>query len=175
MIKFQSAFSKRIKMMLACGTLVALTSAASQAAVTRSLPLPSGTPSADEIIDQVTLKEMPPEDSEQPTDEERLAVISALRDSVKLARTKIKGSGARTVLRRLSHREYENTLATLFDRFERPAGVPGGIVEHAGLLLGMEVHMILIDRHGGESIGPDASFGKGFGPLQDLAHLRRIP
>ena len=71
---------------------------------------------ADEIIDQVTLKEMPPEDSEQPTDEERLAVVTALRNSIELARKKIKGAGARTVMRRLSNREYENTLAALFDR-----------------------------------------------------------
>lgn len=71
---------------------------------------------ANEIIDQVTLKEMPPEDSEQPTDEERLAVVTALRNSIELARKKIKGTGARTVMRRLSNREYENTLAALFDR-----------------------------------------------------------
>ena len=35
----------------------------------------------DEVIDQVTLKQMPPEDSEQPTDEERLALLSVLRSS----------------------------------------------------------------------------------------------
>ncbi len=71
---------------------------------------------ADEIIDQVTLKEMPPEDSEQPTDKERLAVVRALRNSIESSRKKIKGAEARTVMRRLSNREYENTLAALFDR-----------------------------------------------------------
>ncbi len=71
---------------------------------------------AKEIIDQVTLREMPPKEADQPTDEERLAVIRALRDSLALAHGKIESSDALTVMRRLSNREYENTLATLFDR-----------------------------------------------------------
>ena len=72
--------------------------------------------SAKEIIDQVTLKEMPPKKADQPSEEERLAVIRALRDGVASARGKIESTGARTVMRRLSNREYEQTLATLFDR-----------------------------------------------------------
>ncbi|MEO2017785.1 MAG: DUF1592 domain-containing protein [Fuerstiella sp.] len=71
---------------------------------------------ADEIIDQVTLRKMPPEDAEQPTDEQRLNLVGALRDSIQEARSRFESSGARTVMRRLSNREYENTLATLFDR-----------------------------------------------------------
>ncbi|MCG8602410.1 MAG: DUF1592 domain-containing protein [Verrucomicrobiales bacterium] len=71
---------------------------------------------ADEIIDQVTLKEMPPKDAEQPDDEERLAVIRALRQSIEAARDKFESTGARTVLRRLSSREYENTIEALFGR-----------------------------------------------------------
>lgn len=72
--------------------------------------------SAKEIIDQVTLKEMPPKKADQPGDEERLEVLRALRDGVASARGKIESTGARTVMRRLSNREYEQTLATLFDR-----------------------------------------------------------
>nr|WP_286764641.1 DUF1592 domain-containing protein [Rhodopirellula sp. UBA1907] len=70
----------------------------------------------DEIIDQVTLKTMPPEDSEQPTDEERLALLQELRSSVAEARGQFEGSTGRTVMRRLSNREYEVTLAALFGR-----------------------------------------------------------
>lgn len=70
----------------------------------------------DEIIDQVTLGNMPPEDSEQPTDEERLKLIGVLRESIQEARSRFESSGSRTVMRRLSNREYENTLATLFGR-----------------------------------------------------------
>lgn len=71
---------------------------------------------ADEIVDQVTLKEMPPLEADQPSDDERIAVIEALRESLHDAREQLQSSGGRTVLRRLSHREYENTLAVLFDR-----------------------------------------------------------
>ncbi|WP_442510031.1 DUF1592 domain-containing protein [Novipirellula sp. SH528] len=71
---------------------------------------------ADEIIDSVTLKLMPPEDADQPSDEQRLALLSVLRNSIAEARENFKSSGGRTVMRRLSNREYENTLATLFDR-----------------------------------------------------------
>ena len=72
--------------------------------------------SAKDIIDQVTLKEMPPKKADQPTDEERIAVVRALREGTAAARSKLESSGSRTVMRRLSSREYENTLATLFGR-----------------------------------------------------------
>ncbi|WP_246112674.1 DUF1592 domain-containing protein [Allorhodopirellula solitaria] len=72
--------------------------------------------SADEMIDQVTLKIMPPEDAEQPTDEERVDFVSQLRQEIEHTRDRFESSGGRTVMRRLSNREYENTLATLFDR-----------------------------------------------------------
>ncbi|MGI9472837.1 MAG: DUF1592 domain-containing protein [Rubripirellula sp.] len=71
---------------------------------------------ADEVIDQVTLKLMPPEDAEQPDDDERLALVAELRECIEQARDQFEGTGGRTVMRRLSNREYEKTLATLFDR-----------------------------------------------------------
>ena len=71
---------------------------------------------ARDIIDQLTLREMPPKKSEQPTDEERLAVIRSLRDGTTAAEMALQSTGSRTVLRRLSNREYENTLAALFGR-----------------------------------------------------------
>lgn len=72
---------------------------------------------AKDIIDQLTLGEMPPPKAKQhPTDDERLAVIRALREGIATARHKLESTAARTVLRRLSNREYENTLATLFGR-----------------------------------------------------------
>ncbi|TWU50826.1 hypothetical protein Poly51_41190 [Rubripirellula tenax] len=85
---------------------------------TLHLPLTTETQliTADEIIDQMTLKQMPPLDVEQPTDAERLAIIETLRGCIADAGEHRKKSGGRTVLRRLSHREYENTLAVLFDR-----------------------------------------------------------
>jgi hypothetical protein len=82
--------------------------------------LPLGTVSeliaAKDIVDQLTLREMPPKKSDQPDDAERLAVIRALRGGIAAARGKLESTAARTVMRRLSNREYENTLATLFGR-----------------------------------------------------------
>lgn len=71
---------------------------------------------ADEIVDQVTLRLMPPEDALQPDVKEQLALTKSLRNAMADARVKLESTGGRTVMRRLSHREYENTLATLFDR-----------------------------------------------------------
>ena len=71
---------------------------------------------ARDMIDELTLREMPPKKATQPSDEERLAAIRALRDATAAAESSLQGSGSRTVLRRLSSREYESTLATLFGR-----------------------------------------------------------
>ena len=72
---------------------------------------------AKDIVDQLTLREMPPGKAKaQPSDDERLAVIRVLRESIAAARGTIERTAARTVMRRLSNREYENTLATLFGR-----------------------------------------------------------
>jgi hypothetical protein len=71
---------------------------------------------ARDIIDQLTLKEMPPKKADQPKDDERIAMIQALRDGTVTAHAKFQSTGSRTVMRRLSSREYENTLAVLFGR-----------------------------------------------------------
>lgn len=73
--------------------------------------------SAREIIDAIALKEMPPKKAtDQPSGEERLAILRVLREGTRAARGVVEKSGAHTALRRLSSREYENTLATLFGR-----------------------------------------------------------
>ncbi|MEI6714432.1 MAG: DUF1588 domain-containing protein [Verrucomicrobiota bacterium] len=69
-----------------------------------------------EIIDQLTLKEMPPKKADHPTDDERLNLLRILREGTVSARDKITSTGSRTVMRRLSSREYENTIAALFGR-----------------------------------------------------------
>jgi len=85
---------------------------------TFTLPLKSQADlvAAKDIIDQITLKEMPPKKAVQPTDAERLAAARALRDGTEAAWGRLSSSGSATVLRRLSSREYENTLAVLFGR-----------------------------------------------------------
>jgi hypothetical protein len=71
---------------------------------------------ADEIIDQLTLKLMPPPEASQPSEKQRIATIETLRRGIGDVRETLESSGGRTVMRRLSNREYENTLATLFNR-----------------------------------------------------------
>ncbi len=71
---------------------------------------------AKDIVDQLTLKEMPPKKALQPTDDERLKMLRLVRGAISDARNKFQSAGARTVIRRLSSREYENTIATLFGR-----------------------------------------------------------
>ncbi len=71
---------------------------------------------AKEIIDQLTLREMPPKKADQPSEEQRIAIIRALRAAMDDARGRIDSPDAHTVIRRLSNREYENTLETLFGR-----------------------------------------------------------
>lgn len=82
------------------------------------LPLekPEDLIAAKEIVDQITLKEMPPKKSDQPTDDERLFLVRELRSAIRDARECLGGGGGRTVMRRLSNREYEITLETLFGR-----------------------------------------------------------
>lgn len=78
---------------------------------------------AKEIVDQVTLKEMPPKKADQPSVEERLQLVRAVRAGMKEARGKIDSTGGSTVIRRLSSREYENTLETLFGRSVETLGL----------------------------------------------------
>lgn len=94
---------------------------------TFTLPLKSESDlvAAKEIIDQIVLREMPPKKAVQPTDEERLAMVRMLREGSEAARGKITSTGASTVMRRLSSREYENTLATLFGRRVDTLGLTG--------------------------------------------------
>lgn len=83
-----------------------------------ALPLQSAADliEARDIIDQLTLKEMPPKKADQPSEDERLAMVRALRDGTVAAHGRLQSTGSRTVMRRLSSREYENTLAVLFGR-----------------------------------------------------------
>ena len=66
-----------------------------------------------EIIDQITLGTMPPKEMEQPADDVRVSVIRALSTSLQSMRQQTASTGGRTVLRRLSQREYRNTISDL--------------------------------------------------------------
>ena len=66
-----------------------------------------------EIVDQLNLGEMPPDDEKQPTEAERLAVIETITNGIVHAREKFSGIGNHTVLRRLNKFEYTNTISDL--------------------------------------------------------------
>ncbi|MBT3840883.1 MAG: DUF1592 domain-containing protein [Verrucomicrobia bacterium] len=66
-----------------------------------------------EIVDQLNLGEMPPEDEEQPTQEERLAAVKSMTEAIAGAREKFAGVGRHTTLRRLNKVEYQKTISDL--------------------------------------------------------------
>lgn len=67
-----------------------------------------------EIIDQLTVGEMPPKKAPQPAAAEKSALIAALRSQVVLAGEKLHSTSGKSVLRRLNRREYRNTVGDLF-------------------------------------------------------------
>ena len=60
--------------------------------------------SAREIINEITLKEMPPKKADQPTDEERTAMLSALRGGLKSARSMVEKAGSHPAMRAIGWR-----------------------------------------------------------------------
>ena len=66
-----------------------------------------------EIVDQLTLKTMPPEESNQPSQQDRIQAIHSLTQILSEMRAKSSSTGRQTVLRRLSRREYRNTVSDL--------------------------------------------------------------
>lgn len=69
--------------------------------------------SLQDAIDQLTLRSMPPEDSDQPTTKERLTAIDGLTERLSKMREVTTSTSGQTVLRRLSRREYKRTVADL--------------------------------------------------------------
>ena len=66
-----------------------------------------------DIVDQLNLGEMPPEDSDQPSRDERRRAIRALNQQIRRYHAERDGTGGRPVLRRLNSREYRHTIRDL--------------------------------------------------------------
>ena len=66
-----------------------------------------------EIVDQLNLSSMPPEDQPQPAAAERTKLISHLTAQVTAAHAKLHASGGHSVLRRLNSWEYRQTIGDL--------------------------------------------------------------
>lgn len=67
-----------------------------------------------DILDQLNLGEMPPEDEKQPTTDERRRMVAWLTANISSYHATHKSQSAGTVLRRLNAREYRNTIRDLF-------------------------------------------------------------
>lgn len=66
-----------------------------------------------DILDQLNLGAMPPEDEQQPTISERQRVVELLSERLKAYQSQLAATTNETVLRRLSAREYRNTIRDL--------------------------------------------------------------
>ena len=80
----------------------------------------------DDVLLQLELRQMPPPEADQPTPAERQGVVSALRQGLASVRERFGKQTVHSPLRRLSYREYENTLATLMDRRVDTLGLTTG-------------------------------------------------
>jgi len=67
-----------------------------------------------EILDQLNLVAMPPEDEKQPTEAELKRVIARLTIVLVKAREAARENGGKVVMRRLNRVEYRNTIRDLF-------------------------------------------------------------
>lgn len=65
------------------------------------------------VLNAINSGEMPPADSDQIPDEEKLDFLEDLSEQMVLARKILSDSGGKITLRRLNRREYQNTLESL--------------------------------------------------------------
>ena len=66
-----------------------------------------------EILDQLNLGAMPPEDEPQPADRDRTQVVTQLTEMIREAHARLKDTGGHSVLRRLNSWEYRHTVGDL--------------------------------------------------------------
>lgn len=66
-----------------------------------------------DILDQLNLSQMPPDDATQPSDTERQSAVRWLTDAIRLYHDSHRETSERAVLRRLNSREYLNTVRDL--------------------------------------------------------------
>lgn len=86
-----------------------------------------------DILDLLNLGEMPPIDEEnQPSADERASIIAGLTDFVDGAYASLDPPEKETILRRLSHREYFNSISDLFEMdmrmFDPTGSFPGDLI-----------------------------------------------
>ena len=103
-----------------------------------------------EVIDQLNLQTMPPDDAECPPIKERTSAIQVLNTVLQDMRQKSASTNRRTVLRRLTRREYRNTISdllkidmTMFDpTIDFPSDETGSEFDNIGDALVMSGHLL---------------------------------
>ncbi|MEM9826222.1 MAG: DUF1588 domain-containing protein [Planctomycetota bacterium] len=87
-----------------------------------------------DVIDQLTLGAMPPDDVESPPMRQRLAAIEQLRQMLRDMQLRTQSTAGQAVLRRLNRREYRNTLRSLLPipgtTFDPTENFPAENVDH---------------------------------------------
>lgn len=66
-----------------------------------------------DIVDQLNLGAMPPDDARQPPEADRQKVVAWMTNRLSAYHEQQRGAGEETILRRLNRREYENTIRDL--------------------------------------------------------------
>lgn len=103
-----------------------------------------------DVMNQLNLDEMPPRKKEQPSDDEALATIAWISESLDTFYTANKPAEANTVLRRLNRVEYQNTIRDLLGvEFEPGEGFPadGTIEGFDNIGKGLTVSTTLFEKY----------------------------
>lgn len=98
------------------------------------------------IYDRVRTGEMPPDEADQPSDEDRAAFVKLLKKPLVEAHAARKG----TVLRRLNRQEYENTLNDMFGTNLKLAGMlpeDGRSHEFENVGKALSISMVQLQRY----------------------------
>ena len=91
------------------------------------------------VLNSINSGEMPPEDKKQPSDEDKTVFLESLSKQLVIARKLLSDTGGEITMRRLNHREYENTIEALLgvkiDGSELPDDANSGGFDTAGASL----------------------------------------
>ena len=68
-----------------------------------------------EVLDQLNLAAMPPDEAKQPKQEEVKQIVASLTKMMFDAENALRGNAGKVILRRLNRNEYRNTIRDLFE------------------------------------------------------------
>lgn len=128
-----------------------------------------------DMHDVLVLRDMPPEDENQPTESERQTIIDWIAAGLEHAVDAKRATGGRGVIRRLTRYEYSNTLSDLlgieldYAKDLPPETAGRGGFQNDGSIMGMS-GMQLESYLKAAQVGLDVALVKG-SPLEVLSHF----